>query len=571
MKKSFFYVIFFLIILIILLYPQKPFKTIDTFSGRLTSISLVVEKNFELNEFYGYPDSYLIEKVKEFNETYVKEEINGKTYFHPWIITVQNNHFYSSYPLVVSILNFPFYWIASFFYDFKKIHINDLNIPSHFTYKLDNFISSFWVALSAILMFYLIEKKFNRKFAYLITLIYVFLTPNFSLLSHNTWQHTIIVFIVIWILILIEAEKKWSHFFLGVLIGLLFFIRPTTIVFYILLLNNFKKIKWKFILLGYILISIPLLYLHISIYNHILGPYYHHFKMNSHLLDSKFSFENFFNILFSPSRGHFIFMPYLMIIFIGNIYLILKKQKYNLIIFFIPFVAYLFYYSSYPLWHGGWNYGPRFFSDLLPLFMLQTAHFFYNIKNHLLNYFLLIFFLFAFFIHIQPAMNDEFHKWESCYIHPQGHVEKIKDWNYPVWLATPKKFELFWKEEGTYNLRHLCFLNQVAQIKEDFSVYFDQKSLEKITSEIPILTSNFVLISNNNNFYLPKGKFKIILNSEPKLSLINLKSTNIKILEQKDQEILFELEKPSKILVQIFLKNITDFTFYNIKIKKISS
>lgn len=570
MKNAILYTILFFLILIVTLYPKKPFKTIDTFSGRLTSISLVEEKNFDLNEFYGTPDSYLIEKVKEFNETYVKEEINGRIYFHPWIITIQSNHFYSSYPLVVPILNFPFYWIVSFFYDFKKIHINDLNLPFHFTYKLDNFISSFWIALSAILMFYLIEKKFNRKFAYLITLIYVFLTPSFSLLSHNTWQHTIIVFIVTSILILIESNKKWSHFTLGVLTGLLFFIRPTTIVFYILLLVNFKKIKWKSFLIGYIFISLIFSYLHLSIYDHIVGPYIAHFKMTGIKLDSTLFHERFFNLLFSPSRGRFIFMPYLIIIFMGNFYLFLKKENIFLLMLFIPFFIYLFYYSFYPVWHGGWNYGPRFFSDLLPLFMLQTAYFFYYIKNYLLNFFIFITFLFAFFIHIQPAISDEFHKWESCYAHPKGHEEKIKDWDYPVWFATLKKFELYWKSEVYYNSKHLCFPKEFAQIKEDSSIYFDQNSLEKLISKFSISILSLVPISDLNYFYLPKGKFLITLYDYPNSTLLNIKGNHIKILNKKDQEIEFELQKPSKILIQIFLKNITNFTFYNIKIKKIS-
>jgi len=55
------YFLIFFILLFLFYYPKKYFKTIDTVNTRLLPISILIEKNLNLDEFYGKPDNYLKE------------------------------------------------------------------------------------------------------------------------------------------------------------------------------------------------------------------------------------------------------------------------------------------------------------------------------------------------------------------------------------------------------------------------------------------------------------------------------------------------------------------------------
>lgn len=96
MKVSFFIFIFNFIIFSI---TPKYFKTPDTITTRLIPISILLEGNFDLNEYFGDPEDYLEDKFIDksnykYSEYRIENTKDGKSYFHWGIVTIQNGKFY---------------------------------------------------------------------------------------------------------------------------------------------------------------------------------------------------------------------------------------------------------------------------------------------------------------------------------------------------------------------------------------------------------------------------------------------------------------------------------------------
>lgn len=132
-------------------------------------------------------------------------------------------------------------------------------------------------------------------------------------------------------------------------------------------------------------------YFGVSLRNFIYGGY-SRFSGNEDFAQSFYVFSweqfqtGFWGHLTSPSRGLLIFSP-IVILALPGLYHVWKQRQGKdeklvlgmAIAIFILFIQYCFFI----VWHGGWSYGPRYMTDLLPILCLlltyYLAHFFQQI------------------------------------------------------------------------------------------------------------------------------------------------------------------------------------------------
>jgi hypothetical protein len=569
------YFTIFFIVLFLFYYPKKYFKTIDTVNTRLLPISILIEKNLNLDEFYGKSDNYLKENKNNPYAIYFPpdsffevQDKQGNIFYHPWIITIIDNHIYSTFPYVYPILNLPFYVVFGLFFDLKQISFLDISHPLSPLNQLDNFIAAFWTALSAVLLFYYIYQYINQKVAYIILLIYVFASPALSLLSHNTWQHTLIVNAVLLLLILLKKDSKYSALAIGMILGILPHIRPTTIFFYPLILLNFKKEFIKYYIIGFLLLNIPFDIINLMVYDHIVGPYYHHFRIIK-TLESKVDFLGvFLGLLVSPSRGLFLFLPYLLLLFLIPFkWKSWNTRKKEILVLLFIIIVYIFYYSTYHIWHGGWQYGPRFFTDLLPIFMILLAEITWAYdQNKIYKISLFLLSLVAFFIHIQPNLNMEFLNWDTCYLKNKDHVQKIWDWEYPVFLLNVYNAQLFWKEQISIKPEFLC-INPFYQIsyKNDAVQY----NKEQLIKDHKFFLKDYLLFGKL--LYLPKGKYRIELyEKHPQVELRFFYNKNLSYTKKEAGVWELQTNQTKDNTLFFYSQEPIDFELKELLIKKIN-
>src|SRR5690606_29499265 len=74
---------------------------------------------------------------------------------------------------------------------------------------------------------------------------------------------------------------------------------------------------------------------------------------------------------FSPSRGFFIFSPFLLVLLVAaGIYWRKATRQKALIIPLITIPIHFFVVSSWDFWWGGWSFGPRLIVDTMPAWAL---------------------------------------------------------------------------------------------------------------------------------------------------------------------------------------------------------
>lgn len=120
----------------------------------------------------------------------------------------------------------------------------------------------------------------------------------------------------------------------------------------------------------------------LSEYGQALPPYYHDFLFNVYIAGAKGAtapgrdeniIEALYGILFSPSRGLFVFSPFLLVVFFAAIgfWGRLKNNRLYWICLgwwalYVTMIANLFG------WEGGYCFGPRLFVDSIPAFVLLS-------------------------------------------------------------------------------------------------------------------------------------------------------------------------------------------------------
>lgn len=98
-------------------------------------------------------------------------------------------------------------------------------------------------------------------------------------------------------------------------------------------------------------------------------------------LDATEPFRALVGHLFSPSRGLFVFMPFLVVPFIfwrRSLDILSTDKRILLILAWL--IAHLFSVSSFPHWWGGYSYGPRLMLDIVPAFYMFFCLYFKDLS-----------------------------------------------------------------------------------------------------------------------------------------------------------------------------------------------
>ena len=148
-------------------------------------------------------------------------------------------------------------------------------------------------------------------------------------------------------------------------------------------------------------------------------------------------------LMFSPSRGLLLYCPYLVVL--GG-WLVVYRKSLRDVGLLIPAAlscgAYVAVFSMYNGWHAGSSYGPRYFSDLIPWFVLVGAMSLDSLRRAdtscmrkgIEATILAATFAWAIWVHGRGANSPEAWEWNYLSI-TMGPEEAARDWRYPQFLA----------------------------------------------------------------------------------------------------------------------------------------
>ncbi len=384
----------------------------DTLPALIMPVSIILDHTI-------YADKYYPEILKKYPQPDDKDFKKGSVPFYFKKIVVNDNldlalnmntkddpskkvaqlarqtvHYVSAFPIMTGILAVPVYYVP------LSLGLvpnwENLIVWSHVA-------SALIVAVSGGFFYLLVRYGFDvsESESELLSYIYMFGTINFALISQSLWQHGTLQLFVILALIFLqkaikEGNKLFNLFFMGFFLGFAILSRPTSILIipflYILVIeklsdisyNHFSKFKISTVfalIKGLIAPTISLLVglvpaaLFFAFYNQTYFGDVSNQGYASQLFSgwlSKFP-EGFLGLWLSPSKGILVFSP-IFIFSVLSLYFITKvggfKKNLNFLVFFGIVIVHTIVMGLWKHWYGGWSFGYRMASDVIPFLVL---------------------------------------------------------------------------------------------------------------------------------------------------------------------------------------------------------
>lgn len=478
----------------------------------------------------------------------------------------QNTHSYYFFPIGTSISSIPIVWFET------AILKTDLADMLEDVRIQKNIISV--VSVLIFLNLYFVARFFYSSFhSSLFAFLFWAGTSFSSTLGTALWSHDFAVLyclIGLNLLLKIIKNNKDYAFWLSFCLFMSYLCRPTMSLFvlsvmFILLFLGKRTILIKTIFYSGFLFMLFVLF---SLYE--FGEFLPYYYMPKRLYTNTFYTALYGNLL-SPSRGIFIFSPFLLLFFIDvkSTYFTFKYNKI-LLIFLAWVLLHLYFISKFGHWWGGYSYGSRFMVDSLPglyvIFLYTTSYIFKN-SNKLKKFIIILFLIITsslsvYFNLIQGLFNIYSVKWSQK---PNIDLfsEYLFDWKYPLFLYNETNHKarinfhnmrfkdlkpLVLNEKSNFN-ENKILLKKGWQKLDDYAfsdkqvseIAFVISDKSKIKGQLEIFlkpSSNHSSVININNIFAEKNisKQSIIINFDK-----NILNDDINILRfNQDKPIFFK-------------------------------
>lgn len=286
-----------------------------------------------------------------------------------WMVRVPGGPTISLYPVVLPVLIAPLYLPVIGTVPLEDGPDTRLDRVARVMEKLS---ASLVAALSVALLYLLLRRRTAEPVALLLTLAYAFGTTTWVISSQALWQHGLAQLLVISLLLLLTAPCTPPRALAaGLLCGLIAANRPPDAILTAAL--GAYGLFWAgrraaLLALGAALpVGLVLLY-NLEVAEHIAGGY-GRAGSNS---DEFFEYDplsGLGGLLFSPTRGLFVFSPFLLFLVLAWRHWPRDRAERGLTLAMGAGVLLQVLLYAKTDWRGGAAWGPRFLTDLLPLLL----------------------------------------------------------------------------------------------------------------------------------------------------------------------------------------------------------
>jgi hypothetical protein len=284
----------------------------------------------------------------------------GKNAF--WMQTTPSGRIISLYPVVQPVLIAPLYLPAIRYLDQRDWQEWRVDYVARVMEKVT---ASLLAALSASLLYLLLRRRATTATAVLLTVAYAFGTTTWVISSQALWQHGMGQLLVVGALLFLTAPCTASRAIAaGLLCGLMAGNRPPDSILAAAL--GAFGLLWAgrrfalFLAAAALPIGLVLFY-NLTVAGHVGGGY-------GLAGDASFFRHNpltgLAGLLFSPTRGLFVFSPFLLFLVLSWRYP--PRDRALSVAITIGVVVQVLLYAMID-WRGGISWGPRFLTDLMPM------------------------------------------------------------------------------------------------------------------------------------------------------------------------------------------------------------
>ena len=290
----------------------------------------------------------------------------GDTAF--WMVPVPGGHTISLYPVVLPVLVAPLYLPAVGARRWQGQMDARLD---HMARVMEKLSASLVAALSASLLYLLLRRRVAEPAAQLLTVAYAFGTTTWVISSQALWQHGMAELLVIGALLLLTGPCTAPRALaVGLLLGLIAGNRPPDAILAAALgaYGLFWAGRRAALLAAGAALPIGLVLLYnLGVVGHFAGGY--GLVGNAGFLRRDL-LSGLGGLLFSPTRGLFVFSPFLL--FLVLVWRHPSRASALTLAISAGVVLQVLLYAMID-WRAGISWGPRFLTDLLPLLLWMLA------------------------------------------------------------------------------------------------------------------------------------------------------------------------------------------------------
>lgn len=295
-------------------------------------------------------------------------------HMHPvWLKHGRDGHYYSSFPIALPLLVTPLYTPLAFL-DIQQMPTERVVLLARICEKIS---ASLVAALSAVAFLALAGKLTGPRTAWLLALVYAFASPTWSISSQALWQHgaSELALILGLVCLVREAEVPGASLFpalAGLSAGIGVAIRLSNAVPFALIAAYAVFSRWRtaqkmLFAACAILPAASALAYNLRVFGRAQGSYPAGWLMQGNML------EGAAGLLISPSRGLLVFCPVFLFSAIGVWVWFRTPRKPHGAIYLICLAAaaaHVLLWARYRLWWGGFSYGPRLLTDVVPCLVI---------------------------------------------------------------------------------------------------------------------------------------------------------------------------------------------------------
>ena len=307
---------------------------------------------------------------------------------------------------------------------------------------VENLISAVFTA-AAVAVLYLAALEFLPSGAALaLALIFAFGTLLWSLVSRALWQHSPSIFLnsLLILLLLRAGQTRRAWLAIGFVLALAFFIRPSNAVTVLvigacLIVRLRARALW--VVAGGAPLTAAFILLNLHMYASPIAPFFWPVRAGaSRLAFSPSIAAALLGNLVSPARGLFVFMPFFLFLFVPQIWREPMPAPFaRLRPWFCGLVGlYLLLVAMHTDWWGGFSYGPRYLSDVLPYLMFLWSPVLLWMAGRGRRAAVYATLAISLVIQFRGATSIETHRWNSIPDNVSRHTSRIWDWTDPPFL-----------------------------------------------------------------------------------------------------------------------------------------
>lgn len=361
-------------------------------------------------------------------------------------------HWYNSYPIGGPVLESPLIIAAvevvraihpllAHFHSSQPVIAGFLNADFDIAHPIiEEECASALLAAAAVMMYLIALRFLPTVRAIWLALLFALATSAYSVAGRALWQHTpsMLLLTIIIYMLLGAGDRPALAAWAGLPVALSYTVRPTDSLF-VLIFTAYVAVRHRRHLWGYLLAAAPVaiafLAYNESVYHQLFSPYY-----RTQLL----GFEPHYWLqlavglagnLISPSRGLLIYTP----VFLFALWSMVRgKWKSPLApwlaaLVLLHWLAISAYIAN---WWAGQCYGPRFFTDLTPIFILFLIPYFDHwprLSRPARAAFLTLA-LIGFAMHLRGGWSPAVYQWNVTPNDIDRHPERNWDWSDPPFL-----------------------------------------------------------------------------------------------------------------------------------------